>query len=267
MPTPEQIDDFILDMLRKCPRLWSDDNGIIQADAAMRFDGREHEEYIFGLYRHLQARLDGPGLTDHEITKVRQQINHFRHIIFCHGVRLATQIILQFQNREARKFRPGDICSIADNGYNALVNTLDKFDPSKARWSTYLTRAVTNNIISGLRGNSVRNADLIICDPNVYDMVERHGHFEANNSCEFELRELVARVLDSAGLSALESMIIKDRFGFDDRGDVCRSLVAVGKRHGMSNQSVLNIERQAISKMRECIELDFDLDETLLATL
>ena len=147
-----------------------------------------------------------------------------------------------------------EFTELISEGNMALLRAVEKFDVSRGfKFSTYACRAILKGF-NRIASKTIRYRKYF---PTEYDpALERSDYdvmkneMQRNDSIEL-VREILSR--NRASLSDLEQTIVMERFaiGFDGKR---RTLAEVGRKVGLTNERVRQIQKAALQKIRNVLE-------------
>jgi len=147
-----------------------------------------------------------------------------------------------------------EFTELISEGNMALLRAVEKFDVSRGfKFSTYACRAMLKGF-NRLASKTIRYRKYF---PTEYDpALERSDYdvmkneMQRNDSIEL-VQEILSR--NKASLSDLERTIVMERFaiGFDGKW---RTLAEVGRKVGLTNERVRQIQKAALQKIRNVLE-------------
>jgi RNA polymerase primary sigma factor len=150
-----------------------------------------------------------------------------------------------------------DFSELISEGNMALLRSIDKFDVRRGfKFSTYACRAILKsfNRLASKTGRYVQHFPALF-EPEMersdYD-VKKH-EMQREYSVE-SLREIL--VHNRAGLTETEQMVVMDRFAIGSHGKG-RTLAQVGRRIGLTNERVRQIQKHALHKIRTVMDEDY----------
>ena len=150
-----------------------------------------------------------------------------------------------------------EFTELVSEGNMALLRSVEKFDVSRGfKFSTYACRAILKSFNRlATKTGRYRQHFPTEFDPDLersdYD-VKRH-EMQQDDSVE-SLREILSR--NTANLSDIERTVVMERFAIASGGKK-KTLAAVGKMVGLTNERVRQIQNLALAKLRAAMDRDF----------
>jgi RNA polymerase sigma factor (sigma-70 family) len=149
-----------------------------------------------------------------------------------------------------------DFSELISEGNMALLRSIDKFDARRGfKFSTYACRAILKsfNRLASKTGRYVQHFPALF-EPEMersdYDV--RKHEMQRADSVE-SLREILTH--NRAGLTETERIVVMDRFALGSGGKG-RTLAQVGRRIGLTNERVRQIQKHALHKIRAVMDDD-----------
>lgn len=155
----------------------------------------------------------------------------------------------------ARRSRVRNVAfsELVSEGYMAVLRSIEKFDVSRGfKFSTYACRAILSSFYRlGSKTHTYRKHVPVQFEPEMErgDGQDRLVEHQRDMAIDC-LGEVMHH--DLAALSKAELEVIRKRFGMDGRGR--KTLSQVGQDVGLSNERVRQLQKSAISKLRDAIE-------------
>lgn len=150
-----------------------------------------------------------------------------------------------------------EFSDLISEGNMALLRSIDKFDVRRGfKFSTYACRAILKsfNRLASKTGRYVQRFPVAF-EPEMersdYD-VKRH-EMQRAESVE-SLREILAK--NRANLTETERRVVMDRFAIGSQGRG-RTLAQVGRRIGLTNERVRQIQKHALNKIRVVLDEEY----------
>jgi len=217
---------------------------------------QEEEQLLFLRYNYARYRL-GQLL---QAQRRRKSLTRARAMIRWHACVKTTRSDLVTANMGlvlamAKRTRiPNvDLPELISEGNMALLRSVEKFDVSRGfKFSTYACRA----ILKGFNRLASKTIRYRACFPVEYDPdmeksdydVMRHemAHAESVEDLHVILKE------NRAELSDLENTIVRERFAIDVGGKK-RTLAEVGRKVGLTNERVRQVQNVALEKLRSAL--------------
>ena len=150
---------------------------------------------------------------------------------------------------------PGvDFGEMVSEGNMALLRAVDGFDCSRGfKFSTYACRAIIKSFARlAAKANRLRMRFPTEFDP-AYEKSDwlQTQRQEAAEYCTEELVKILQA--NSAGLTDVELAVVKGRFAFGD-SQTRKTLLEMGKILGLTKERVRQIQKKAVSKLRQALE-------------
>ena len=150
---------------------------------------------------------------------------------------------------------PGvDFGEMVSEGNMALLRAVDGFDCSRGfKFSTYACRAIMKSFARlATKANRLRMRFTMEFDP-AYEKSDwlQTRRQEAAEYCTEELVKILRA--NTAGLTDVELVVVKGRFAFGD-SQTRKTLVEIGKILGLTKERVRQIQKKAVSKLRQALE-------------
>lgn len=149
-----------------------------------------------------------------------------------------------------------DYMEMISEGNLALLRAVDKFDVSRAfKFSTYACRAILK-AFSRMSVTQSRRRSLF--PVSVDNTIDEPSELDASDDL-FEYASELKRIINDneAGLDEREQTVLQLRFPFEDDRNYKVTLKEVGKMIGYSKERVRQIQRSALAKLRQVMELKF----------
>jgi len=214
---------------------------------------RGDEEMLFLRYNYARYRLAMLLAAQRR----RKSIPRAREMMRWHGRVLAARSDLVTANMglvpamaKRTRIPHVDLPELISEGNMALLRSVEKFDVSRGfKFSTYACRAILKGF-NRLASKTLRYRSYfpIEYDPEMeksdYDVM-KHEMALAES-----VQELQAVLADNrADLTDMEERIIRERFALDD-GERKRTLAEVGRKVGLTNERVRQVQNVALGKLR-----------------
>ena len=180
------------------------------------------------------------------------QLHRVESDMRAHLVRSNLPLVLSMAKRtHINRVDFGDMVS---EGNMALLRAVDGFDCSRGfKFSTYACRAIMKSFARlAAKTNRLRARFPTEFDPayEKSDWMETRRE-ETAEYCTEELVKILRA--NSASLSQAELEVVRGRFGFGD-GQGRKTLVQMGEVLGLTKERVRQIQKKAVSKLREALE-------------
>jgi len=178
-----------------------------------------------------------------------------RNKLIEHNLRLVAHIVKKYYSMTADQ---DDLISIGTIG---LIKGISTFRPEKnARWATYASRCIENEILMFFRSTKKSAGDLSLSDSIDSDgegnslslidvLADEDDMFERLSAGEMSTN--VRRYVDTL-LDEREARIIYLRYGLDGNEPLTQRETA--DKCGISRSYVSRIEKKALTKLREALE-------------
>lgn len=149
-----------------------------------------------------------------------------------------------------------DYMEMISEGNLALLRAVDKFDVSRAfKFSTYACRAILK-AFSRMSVTQSRRRSLF--PVSVDNTIDEPSELDPSDDFQEYAAELKRIINDNeAGLDEREQTVLQLRFPFEDDRNYKVTLKEVGKMIGYSKERVRQIQRSALAKLRQVMELKF----------
>ena len=179
-----------------------------------------------------------------------------REILIEKNLRLVAHIAKKYQNVDENM---EDLISIGTIG---LIKAISSFDAGKGKLSTYASRCIDNELLMLLRTKKKSSREVSLFEPigtdkegneiNLLDVIEQE---QEDIIEQIDLKENTHRLMKIMGevLTPREKQIIELRYGIITGEEVTQR--EVGERFHISRSYVSRIEKRALLKLREGLEL------------
>lgn len=179
-----------------------------------------------------------------------------RDILIEKNLRLVAHIAKKYQNVDENM---EDLISIGTIG---LIKAISSFDAGKGKLSTYASRCIDNELLMLLRTKKKSSREVSLFEPigtdkegneiNLLDVIEQE---QEDIIEQIDLKENTHRLMKIMGevLTPREKQIIELRYGIITGEEVTQR--EVGERFHISRSYVSRIEKRALLKLREGLEL------------
>ena len=179
-----------------------------------------------------------------------------REMLIEKNLRLVAHIAKKYQNVDENM---EDLISIGTIG---LIKAVSSFDAGKGKLSTYASRCIDNELLMLLRTKKKSSREVSLFEPigtdkegneiNLLDVIEQE---QEDIIEQLDMRENTnrLRVLMGQVLTPRERQIIELRYGLRTGEEVTQR--EVGEQFHMSRSYVSRIEKRALLKVREGLEL------------
>ena len=147
-----------------------------------------------------------------------------------------------------------DFPELVSEGNMALLRAIDKFDVSRGfKFSTYACRAILKgfNRMATKAGTYTKRFGISYdpdMEPSDYDA---HRHEMQQARAVDDIREILSK--NRGELSDLEQTVVIERFGLQGRPRR-KTLAEVGQIVHLSNERVRQVQKQALSKIRQVLD-------------
>ena len=215
----------------------------------------QQEQDVFRRYNYLKFKV-GKALqaTDpltisveafDALRKLVEQVESTRQRIIQANLRLVVSITRRHVGWSFNFFE------VVSDGNMSLMRAVEKFDFSRdVKFSTYATWAISKNYARTLPQQYYRNQRYVTGQDEVIESTPGKAQAVA---CDADRRQV--RVMIEAGMNELsdrEREIIRSHFGLNS-GKKCATLEQLGKRFGVTKERIRQIERRALSRLRELL--------------
>jgi RNA polymerase primary sigma factor len=213
----------------------------------------EQERHLFRQYNYLKYRasqlrdaLDPqrPNLRAlDQIEDFYQRAVHTKNQIVRANLRLVVSIAKKYSTDHE------DVFDLASDGNMSLMRAAEKFNYALGnRFSTYATWAITRNFARAYQNRISQASRFRNSQEEMEDLADDRCNPYIEETAQ-QLREVsVSKILNC--LSARERDIVAKRFGLA-RHQPPRTLKEIGEELGVSKERVRQIEKVALSKLRE----------------
>ncbi len=179
-----------------------------------------------------------------------------REMLIEKNLRLVAHIAKKYQNVDENM---EDLISIGTIG---LIKAVSSFDAGKGKLSTYASRCIDNELLMLLRTKKKSSREVSLFEPigtdkegneiNLLDVIEQE---QEDIIEQLDMRENTnrLRVLMGQVLTPRERQIIELRYGLRTGEEVTQR--EVGEQFHISRSYVSRIEKRALLKLREGLEL------------
>lgn len=179
-----------------------------------------------------------------------------REILIEKNLRLVAHIAKKYQNVDENM---EDLISIGTIG---LIKAISSFDAGKGKLSTYASRCIDNELLMLLRTKKKSSREVSLFEPigtdkegneiSLLDVIEQE---QEDIIEQIDLKENTHRLMKIMGevLTPREKQIIELRYGIITGEEVTQR--EVGERFHISRSYVSRIEKRALLKLREGLEL------------
>ncbi len=220
---------------------------------------REEERHLFLQYNFARYRLAGlMELQRERFSKLRalSMIQWHERVLQLREDLVSANMNLVVAMATRSRVGNVDFAEQVSEGSMALLRAVEKFDASRGfKFSTYVCRAIFKSF-NRLATNTKR-------------YVKRFGksfepEMESSNYDEYkhemtqaDLVEVVSEIIESnsANLTELEHSVLKHRFALD--GQDRKTLNELGQAMGLSNERIRQIQKKAIAKMQEILNMRY----------
>lgn len=179
-----------------------------------------------------------------------------REILIEKNLRLVAHIAKKYQNVDENM---EDLISIGTIG---LIKAISSFDAGKGKLSTYASRCIDNELLMLFRTKKKSSREVSLFEPigtdkegneiSLLDVIEQE---QEDIIEQIDLKENTHRLMKIMGevLTPREKQIIELRYGIITGEEVTQR--EVGERFHISRSYVSRIEKRALLKLREGLEL------------
>jgi RNA polymerase primary sigma factor len=144
-----------------------------------------------------------------------------------------------------------DFFAVISDGNMSLMRAVENFDYNRGvKFSTYATWAVMKNYARSIPEERYHSARYVTGQDEVLEVVAGRPTDETSASDQQKVRELI-----ETGLSELderEREIVSSHFGLGGKSGSL-TLEQLGRRFGVTKERVRQIERRALSRLRELL--------------
>lgn len=216
----------------------------------------EHERHLFRQYNYLKYRaselresLDLAKPDMRQMDKI-EQYNRLAAEVRERIARANLRLVVSLVKKHASLSH--GLSELISEGNVALLNAIEKFDYSRGfKFSTYATWAIVNSIRRSIPRDLTRASRFQSAREEALDAQVDYRDDPLNEeSRHSEHQTTVNRLLKH--LDAREKKVISNRFGLDYRKEP-KTLKQVGELLGVSKERARQLERRAISKLRNVV--------------
>lgn len=218
-----------------------------EAELFLRFN---YARYRLSLL--VEAQQERPTLE-----RAKEMCTWFRRVEEAQSVVTEANLALVVSMAKRTRIPNVDFSELISEGNMALLRSIDKFDVRRGfKFSTYACRAILKsfNRLASKTGRYVQHFPALF-EPEMersdYD-VKKH-EMQREDSVE-SLREILTH--NRANLTETEQLVVMDRFAIGSEGKG-RTLAQVGRRIGLTNERVRQIQKHALHKIRAVMDEDY----------
>ncbi|MBN1943614.1 MAG: sigma-70 family RNA polymerase sigma factor [Phycisphaerae bacterium] len=220
--------------------------------------GQEAELFLRFNYARYRLSLVVESQQEHPtLGRAREMCRWFRRVEETQSAVTEANLALVVAMARRTRIPNVDFSELISEGNMALLRSIDKFDVRRGfKFSTYACRAILKsfNRLASKTGRYVQNFPASF-EPEMersdYD-VKKHD-MQREDSVD-SLREILMQ--NRANLTETEQIVVMDRFaiGSEGRG---RTLAQVGRRIGLTNERVRQIQKHALNKLRTVMDEEY----------
>ncbi len=216
---------------------------------------REQEQDLFRRYNYLKFKaaralntIDPHEATEEQFESIAskmRQIELFRQRIIQANLRLVVSIAKRHMGNTKNLFE------IISDGNVSLMRAVEKFNYALGnRFSTYATWAIVKNYARTIPEQHYHNAKYVTGQDTILDHAAEAATEETHASDRSRVRELLEAGMEK--LSERERDIVRNHFGLAIEGQTM-TLEQLGKRFGVTKERIRQIEKRALTQMREVL--------------
>ncbi|MBN1555839.1 MAG: sigma-70 family RNA polymerase sigma factor [Phycisphaerae bacterium] len=220
--------------------------------------GEESELFLrFNYARYRLSELVEAQQSQATLSRAREMCKWFRRVEEAQSAVTEANLALVVAMARRTRIPNVDFSELISEGNMALLRSIDKFDVRRGfKFSTYACRAILKsfNRLASKTGRYVQHFPALF-EPDMersdYD-VKKH-EMQQEDSVQ-SLREIL--IQNRANLTETEQIVVMDRFAIGSEGKG-RTLAQVGRRIGLTNERVRQIQKHALHKLRSVLDEDY----------
>jgi len=218
------------------------------------------ERRLFLSYNYARYRLANLMHAQHKhptAGRGREMVRWYRRVLDCRALLVRANLALVVAMGKRTRIPNVDFAEMISEGNMALLRSVEKFDVARGfKFSTYACRAILKSF-NRLATKTGRYRQHF---PAEYDPEMERSDYDVNKDVMQQeesvdaLREVLS--YNRAALSDLEQTVVSERFALGSRRKRA-TLAEVGRRVGLTNERVRQIQKHALGKLRDALDAEY----------